>query len=253
MNDRDIRDEKIDSENIDVTGNNRFLKWLDNFWYHYKWTLIIVVFIVAVITIAVVQMVTKTEADVKITFGGPYIMSESEVSSVRNDLSSLLKDDVNGDGKKYVDFYEYAVYSEDQIKSENERETNESGKYVTNINPSYTNSRAEAYQSYVQTGDCSIYFVSGYLYENLIENNRLRPLSETFGSNIPDNIKSFDGYGVRLGDTDLYKYFDSLKALPKDTVICLMRPYVFGESSKEKNYSATVDFYKALLQFEIQN
>ncbi len=37
-----------------LTTNSRVLKWLDNFWYHYKWHTIITLFVAVVVIVGVV-------------------------------------------------------------------------------------------------------------------------------------------------------------------------------------------------------
>jgi hypothetical protein len=58
-----------------------------------------------------------------------------------------------------------------------------------------------------------------------------------------------DGCGVRLGDTELYGFFEELQVLPPDTVICLMRPYIWGASSNEEKYAEAETYFKNLITF----
>ena len=59
--------EKLHGSDIDVKLSNPFFKWLDNFWYHHKWKVIIIAFFAIVIAVGVVQMVNKEECDVEVT------------------------------------------------------------------------------------------------------------------------------------------------------------------------------------------
>ena len=61
---------------------------------------------------------------------------------------------------------------------------------------------------------------------------------------VPEN--NLDGYGITLGETELYGEYAALRALPSDTVVCLMRPIIGGKSNKEKNYQIEKEMYAAI-------
>ena len=96
----------------------------------------------------------------------------------------------------------------------------------------------------LKTGESSVLLLDPWLYEQLKNEDRLRPLSEVDASLA---ARTEDGYGVRLGDTALYQTFGVYQVLPEDTVICLMRPYVIGRSSKAEAYRFEVDTFLALV------
>ena len=56
--------------------------------------------------------------------------------------------------------------------------------------------------------------------------------------------------GVRLGDTQLYRYYDALKVLPEDTVVCILTPYIFGATSDEDFYAQNVEMFRAMIEFK---
>ena len=47
-----------------------FSKWLDNFWYHYKWHTIAVIFVLAVAIVCTVQLVNRSDYDAVIAYAG---------------------------------------------------------------------------------------------------------------------------------------------------------------------------------------
>ncbi len=243
-----IPENKPDAEGIELAKNSKILSWLDNFWYHYKWTVIIVAFFVTVLVIGIVQIFSKTDADATLLFSGPVQMSDDEITAIRNDLGSLLPEDRNGDGEKYITFMEFAVFSEQEMEEENHKYKDDDGKYIQVVTPSHNASLSKEYQSYTQTGDCSIYFVSEHLYSNLVKTDRLVKLSEFF-EQTPDGAIG-DEYGIKLSETDLYEFFDSLKVLPEDTVICFVRPYMWGDSSNSENYDFAKEYFKAIAEFK---
>ena len=42
---------------------SKVLKWLDNFWYHYKWPFVIITFFVSLAIVLTVQLVSRENYD----------------------------------------------------------------------------------------------------------------------------------------------------------------------------------------------
>jgi hypothetical protein len=53
-----------------------------------------------------------------------------------------------------------------------------------------------------------------------------------------------DGYGVRLGDTALYRKYKVLQALPEDTVVCLVSRLL---TQTEQMYAQSEDMFRAMV------
>ena len=73
------------------------------------------------------------------------------------------------------------------------------------------------------------------------------PLAELYGE-VPKS--AYDGYAIRLADTELYRYYDALKVLPKDTLILLPRNYLWGESADEESYAQFEALFRAIVEFK---
>ena len=245
---KDFDGQKLEAAEIHLTVSNPFLRWLDNFWYHHKWKVIIIAFFAVVLTIGIVQIVNKDEIDMQVTVATHATLSAEERQGVRDVLVSLMPGDKDGDGAKNLQLNTYVIYSEDEMKAANEAETNEDGKYITYVDQSYNYSQSSDYRDYLSTGECTVMLVSQYLYEQLAANDRIRPMSDIFTEGLPDGVTS-DGRGIYLSSTYAYEFFDELGALPEDTVICILRPYIFGASSKEDRYAYAVEHLKNIVEF----
>lgn len=233
--------EKIKDARISTDG--RFLSWLDNYWYHYKWVTIIVLFFVIVLSVCTLQMCKKEKTDIILVYaGGAYLSSES-ADTIKSVFDAVMPEDFDGDGMKSSKFINYEIYSSEQIK-DIESQTGVDGKNGY-VDKSYNSSNYDNFYNYIQTGDSSVCLVDPWMYENLKANNRLMSVSEVLGYT-PEGC---DGYGVALGETGLYQSYAALKSLPENTVICLLRPLVVGNSSDEKYYKNECDMFKALLEY----
>ena len=253
MNDnKDFDKSKLDAAEIKLTHSSPLLAKLENFWYYHKWKVIVITFFAIVLIVGIAQVAGKTEPDATIVIAVPETVTPLQSVDIGTALVPLMPGDSNGDGKKSVDVVAYAIYSEDEMYEANhtETETEKDGgwHYVPTVNQSYNVEKFEEYTEYLKTGEATILFVSEYLYSNLVVQERVRPLSDIFGENLPAGALA-DGYGVRLGDLGVYDYVEALKVLPEDTVVCLLRPYIWGASSKEEKYSYCKELFKKIVSF----
>lgn len=243
----DFDESKLDAGEIKLSSKGPFLTWLDNFWYYHKWKVIIILFFVAVFTVGILQMVGKEEEDGSVVVAAPIYFYSEHISGLDTVLTGLMPD-----GAKNLNVYTYSIYSEAELdawnKAAREEETDAYGNDIGYIQNSVNVDRNKEYRDYLQTGECSILFISQHLYNSLKENDRLRPISDVFGNEKANGVLS-DGYGIRLGDTYLYEFFEEIQVLPADTVICLMRPYIWGASSDSAKYEKTVEFFKNIVNF----
>ena len=246
---KDFDESKLDAEEIKFrSSDNRFLTWLDNFWFYHKWKIAIVLFFGIVFGVGIGQMVGREEQDALVVVGSPMYFYSEYIEGIDSTLTSVLPS-AGKDGKKNLVLVTYSIYSEEEMKEANEAETDEDGRYITQVVQSYNTSKHEEYLDHLQTGECSILFISEYLYDALRNQDRLKSVSEIMGDGVTVSGALEDGYGVRLGDTELYSFFEELQVLPPDTVICLMRPYIWGATSNQEKYAEAETYFKNLITF----
>ncbi len=231
------KDEKIPAG--DIKANSGFLRWLDNYWYHNKVITLIVLFALFVLVICTLQMCSAESEDVSLLYGGPYLMTNTEREGVRSVFNNVIPEDYNKDGKKYTELITYQIMSTEQLK--------ELSGGTGSVDQAYFSQEYSNYSNMLLTGECSVYLVDPWLYNSLAGNGRLQKLVDVTGV-LPSS--AYGDYGVRLGDTELYKYYSALQVLPADTVVCLMMPYLFGKSSNEETYEKSKAMFKAIVDFK---
>ncbi|MBO5841684.1 MAG: hypothetical protein J6R46_01665, partial [Clostridia bacterium] len=84
-----------------------------------------------------------------------------------------------------------------------------------------------------KTGEYSLCFASPYVYEQLLKGYAV------------------EGKTVRLGDTDFYLYNEAVQVLPADTVVCLLRQFMVGQSSKDEIYNRSVALFDAIVAYDV--
>lgn len=228
--------EKIHTEGIRYKG--KLYRWFDNYWYHYKWTTIIVAFFLAVFVICTLQMCQKEEDDMTVIYAGPAFVSANDREAVCKVFENILPEDYNGDGMKKVGLSSYHIYSKEQIEAIEERGELVDRNYITKNN--------EEFYDYVMTGEAVVCLLDPSIYESLKSGNRLSELSAALGY---ECALSSDGYGIRLSELDAYKEYSVMQVLPEDTVVCILTKGLFGRTSKQAEYDRDKQMLRALIEF----
>lgn len=239
----------------DITAASPALRWLDNFWYHYKWTVIVVTFFLAVAVVGIVQMVNRPNYDTSICLASSYRMNKEEQAEFEKLITRICPKDFNDDGQKLVNVVEYQIYSEEEFYAEAERYesmTNENGEHDQfQINREFNVDEYNNFNNFTMTGETSVYILSPYLYNLLVSADRLKPLSEIYtDGELPEGAMS-DGFGIALKDTDFYRYHSAAQVYPENSIICLHKPTIAGRSKNEARYAEDVAFFMAIADYEV--
>lgn len=222
--------------------------WFKNYWYYYKWGVIIAASFIIIIGICIAQSCSKEKYDVNIVYTGPHIFTVGEKDEITAALEQIM-DDYNGDGKKVADLHDLTAFTDEQIEEAvNANETSEESlvKYAT-----YTVDRVRQSFSQVMVSDGYICLLDKYWYDILYEASALVPLSEVLGYS-PDNM--IDEYSVYLGDMYLYEFFEgSVGKLPSDTIVCFrVMPATSaftGKKQAEASYRYSMEMLRAMFDF----
>ena len=230
--------EKQHTEGISVKGN-KFLSRLDNYWYHYKWVTLVAAFLIVVFSVCIIQSCAQKDSDISITYAGRAMFTEIDRKSIEGVFADALPEEFEKDASSAL--LSYYILSKEQIE-EMEKETHADGEDVY-VDRSFITSEKENFESQLQTDTSSILLLEPWLYREMVGNNQstqvIKPLSEIFGET-PEG--ALDNYGIRLGDTELYKNNPELSCLSEDTVICLFEKRLW---QKEKDYNMEIAAFKA--------
>lgn len=220
----------------DIRIESRFTAWFDNFWYHYKWRTIGTLFLAFVLIVCVSQCARKEKIDVVVMYAGPYVYSGNEVLAVKDELEAVMPTDFNGDGEKITGLVTYHVMTEEQLIEYQEQ-------LESRVDTSYFTTQASNCNSYLMTGECAILLIDQSLFESLRDADRLRRLDEVFPT-VP--AAAMDAYGIDFAKTALAQNSEQLGKLPEGTVLCLLRPYVMGNTSNSTTYSQITGMFVAM-------
>ena len=225
----------------DIHIKSPLLEKLDNFWFYYKIPVIVALVVVFILSVCIAQSCSKEKEDVIVMYAGPYLYSASEFERVKGELDSVMPADFDGNGEKCTGLVTYQVMTEEQIL-EYEKLLN-SDDSSNRVDRTYFTTQFQTYNNYMLTGECAVVLLDPSLYEKLVTSGRLKKLSDVFAE-LPSS--AIDDYGIKFSETALYKNSAELAKLPDDTVLCLLLPYVFGNSGDEMAYSQMTAMFVAM-------
>ena len=236
-----MKESKEYTEGIAI-NENKFVLWLDNYWYHYKWVTIVVAFFLIIAIICIAQSCSKVPSDVKLTYAGPAYLSGDKKLAIESAVSGEMPEGFSKNGKAEIDLLSYYILSKEQIE-DIQKETDSEGRPKEYVDTYFITSEQETFESQLMTGSSSVLLLDPSIFDSLGGNaasERLRPLNEIF-DNVPD--KNVNGFGIRLGDTEAYRSNPELQVLPADTILCLHEKLL---SQKQSVYDKDVEAFKAL-------
>jgi hypothetical protein len=231
-------------EDRTVRIESGFAEKLSDFWFHHRGKVIIGVIILLIAILTVSQMIGKRNNDVMVLYSGSAYLSGEQQNDIQNLLTSLCQSAL-GNKKFLAGLTQYQVYSKEQIESLR-AETFADGSHQF-VNSEYNTENYENLYNYIMTGDTAILMLEPWLFHELRKNERLVPMSELFSS-VPPSVEAY-GYGITLGDTAVYDAYGILQLLPENTVLCFLKPYVFGNTGKESKYTQMKEVFRGIVNY----
>ncbi len=243
-----VGDDYVDTPVEDKTLEGR----MGNFWYHYKWHVIIGLFVAVLLFVGITQLLDKEKIDVSVMYAGPAVINGDIYTEVSDSLSQLLETDVNGDGKKTVYLYPFTYMSDAQVEAEMKKWEDE-GIHDVSFDKQANEQAHSNFNNMVFTGECGVMFLDESLFKQVKDAGGLVTLESVLGE-APEG--ALDEYGIRLSEVDAYEFLDILHVMPEDTVLCLRGPSTVGgvfSSKKEatKIFEANKSYFIDIMSFKL--
>jgi len=220
----------------DIKIENKAVKWLKNYWYYYKWRVLVAIFAVIVLSVCIGQACSNSGTDVQIIYAGPYPSSGNMVPGMQEALSSVIPDEY-AEGNKKAALVMFTVYSDEQMAELNKQD---------GISIDANNNRLELgkFKDTVASSKAYLCMVDPTLYELLDELGIVMPLNDALGY-LPEN--AIDGKAIRLSDTEFGQYFEGFKNLP-ETYLCVRMPGAIQSATGKGKNSYEFEVARAMLK-----
>ena len=233
----------------DVRTDDIKVNKIGNFLYHNKIKIIIIAFFAVVLTIAVTQFIAKDNPDLYIIYGGNERISANDAKEFTA-LAASLMDDYNGDGKKKVQINDFVFMTPEQVERITS-ETDSEGNYVT-VNLLENKTVYDRFSDEIFGPDAGLCILCESQFRTVEESGGFVPLAEIFGE-VPEG--AVDGFGIRLSETKLYKFYSAARVFPADAVLALRRVSSMGAlpgmgGKAETAHSRGEDLFRKIMAFE---
>lgn len=235
-----------------VLPKNKFTRWLDNFWYHYKWHTVIGLFIIVTVTVCTLQMCGKENSDIYILYSGGYEIERKsdgdipEYNTVSASFNRTLKD-YDGDGTVSVSLKDLFMLSSSEIE-----EAEKSGDFE--VNYTLLSDNKQVLYDTLMYSDYYLCFLSKAIYEEYktVDGIEMFATLAEFVDEDTD-VDFYTSSAVLLSSTDFYS-LPGICNLPSDTVICLRNVSAFAEhfnkSGNEKAFNNAKDAITTILNYK---
>ena len=223
--------------------------WFKNYWYYYKWRVIIIAFFVGVIIFCAVQSGDREQYDVCILYTGPHMFEVGEKDTLSSSFTQIMSEDYDGNGNKNVQIVDMTAFTDDQIREA--IGTSDDPVLSVRYAPYTVDNVQSSFSKQVFSGDTVICLLDEYWYNILRDADGLVKLEEVLGYR-PDNLK--DDYSADFKSLDFSVFFESASKLPDGTIICFRKMSTAsaftGRKAAEKNYENSKKMLKEIFSFE---
>lgn len=209
-------------------------KWLENYWYHYKWHTLIGGAAIILVVVLIVQLAAKVNYDALFMYVGDDYISAVQHSEIVKSLEDICPDTTEN-GKTEINFSRTAYV----------------GK-TTSASDAQINAAGEDFLSTMLHQPYYIYFIRKDAYECC--KDAFVPLSDIFGENIPES--AYDDKGILFSKTAFHDSNSAFSCFSDDVVIALKeKPYIFSifgrqRRAEAKSFSAHLEIFKSIVLYE---
>jgi len=234
------KDEKLTA--VDEPKLSTVLKWLDNFWYHYKAQVIIGAVVLVTVIISAVQFFNRDTYDHNILYAGPSGIAVMDRTNIEKSIAEIA-DDLNGDGEVKVTMSDVLMLSDKEYAEARARGVNLDDNFLSN-------SKRE-YSQHILGGNAVVCMLSPHVYGELVAAGGLMKISDVLGD-VPDN--SYGEYGIVLSKTEFGMCMNGVNMLPEDTILCVRKlstsAKMKGEKKTQAAHDAGIKLFKAIIAYD---
>lgn len=230
-----------------VLQKSKFARWLENFFYHYKWHTAAVAFILIVAIVCTATMCGRKKPDIQMIYVGSKPISSDQQRDLMTGLGMI-----RNKGEE-ITITPYQYLTPEQIN-----ELNTDNDENNNPNELYLLDQFENFNNLMMLGAASTYFIwfmSPDIYEYYVEVARKKGDVELLFTNL-DFLESESGVSfydnthtaIKLSNLNAY-YKTELLILPDDTLVVLRAPSGVSSKKSKKAYEASREYLVDLVKY----
>ncbi|MBE6666472.1 MAG: hypothetical protein E7603_09715 [Ruminococcaceae bacterium] len=212
---------------------SKFLKWLDNYWYHYKWHTIIVAFFLIIGIISTVQIFNRETYDAYVMYVGGEEIPDTKYYDIMQSLKAVSSD-YDGNKEHKINFGKMAFISDPE-----------------NNMASTINSPTVQFLSNLVVQPYYIYLMDVEVYKLYKDSGVFVPISELM-TDVPEDWY-YDETAVYFDKTDYANSFAGVDKLGENTLLVIkIMPYASSKrvaAAERTSYENHLDMLKNILSY----
>ena len=213
---------------------SKVLKWIDNFWYHYKWTFIVVTFFLVIGIVLTFQLFTKEDYDAYIMYVGDTTIPDTMYQDILDSLEVVVKD-YDENGEVNVNFQRLGFI------------TDEENELAGSVNASAT-----SYLASMSVQPQYLYLLEPEVYELFADSGIFLPISELVGD-VPEEWL-YDETAIYFSKTSYSRTNAGVDGFDDDCLLVIKTmPYARPNSSRylseKASYEHHLDILKQILAY----
>ena len=212
---------------------SKFSKWLDNYWYHYKWHTIIVAFFLIIGIISTIQIFNRESYDAYVMYVGGQDIPDTKYQDIMQSLKAVSSD-YDADEKHKLNFSKLAFISDPE-----------------NNMASTINTPTMQFLSNLVVQPYYIYLMDVEVYKMYEDSGVFVPISELF-KDVPEDWY-YDETAVYFDKTDYANSFPGVDDLGENTLLVMkVVPYAASKrvaAAERRSYENHVDMLKNILSY----
>ena len=212
---------------------SKVLKWIDNFWYHYKWPFLIVTFFLSLAIVLTVQLVSRENYDAYVMYVGDAAIPNTKYQDIQKSLNSVCKD-YNEDKEILINFSRTAFISDEEHEM-----------------ASTVNASATQFLASMSVQPYYIYLMTPLVYDIYKDNGVFIPISE-LEIDIPEEWYH-DKTAISFSKTDYAKSHAGMDCFGEDVILVIKSvPYSHSkatEAMERKSFENHYDLLKSILEY----
>ena len=226
----------------------KIISWFKNYFYYYKWYVLIGAFVLFVVVFCVVQCSAQDKYEVYMTYAGPDNIA-NQFEDIRSSVRSVYttKDEKNAGAISIRDI----VWVNDELAAQYIKD----GIYY---DASQNSDNVQLLFTEIASGNSFIYILDKQQYKKLKGDGVFEPLSDIFGDKQVEC--AIDEYGIDFKSTAFAKYFDCYKEWKGDLVLCLRSDTLSeslinrlkGSKQFEKSFKLHRQIFTDSVEFEVK-
>ena len=187
--------------------------WFDNFWYHYKWRVILAAIGIFAVLFLTLSTCRRREPDYYFYYVGSGEFTGAQQSAIVTSLGTAAGED-GRDAKVAISFL--FVMTNEQIRAFGEEHAEDG----LSVNGAQIMQNRELLSEEIKTGNAILFFMDPeVLAETQESSGAFLEIRQFAPAGTPD--EAFSGeYGIKIGYT-IFGYDPAFAAFPKDTVIAI--------------------------------